>query len=111
MIGYHYSPVCNRRTIEKHGLLVPTKHPKLVVPVVCSNGHRNPHVSLARNPHTAWSLSGGFLLGRTEDMPQEWDLYQVNLCGMSYQAYGIELQSRQDIPRSRVFYVGSRWAK
>lgn len=43
MIGYHYSPAANTASIQKHGLLVPLRHPRLTTPVTCSAGHRNPH--------------------------------------------------------------------
>jgi len=115
VIGYHYSPRENQASILKHGLLVPLRHPKLVTPVTCSEGHRNPHISLARTPVDAWSLSGGFLRGRIIGgdrplywtCPEHWDLYQVELPRHSYRAYGLELQSSRDIPKSRVIYVGS----
>lgn len=114
MFGYHYSPVQNRKRIKIYGLLVPKKHPVITTPVVCSEGHRNPHISLARDPQTAWSLSGGFLVlraneqGLNDEIPEDWDLYQVDLRRWRYKAFGDELQSRADIPRSRVRYVGSR---
>lgn len=115
MIGYHWSPAVNTPSIRKHGLLVPTKHPKLVVPVVCSEGHRNPHISLGRTPLLAWELSGGFLIRRLNEirgittLPPEWrwDLWEVNL-GNNYQSNGIELQSRKDIGLRAIKYVGGR---
>ena len=48
MIGYHWSPFRNYDSIKTYGLLVPTKHPVLTIPMVCSEGHRNPHISLGR---------------------------------------------------------------
>lgn len=41
MIAYHWSPRDRRESILRLGLLVPTRHPRLVAPVVCSEGHRN----------------------------------------------------------------------
>jgi hypothetical protein len=116
MIGYHYSPTANRLSINRHGLLVPTHHPFLVQPVVCSEGHRNPHISLGKTPHQAWELSGGFLKRRAREQhepvalwPQIWDLYQVWLEPRKYQTNGgYEYQSRRDIPRGHVVRVGSR---
>ena len=115
MIAYHYSPVENRSSIAKHGLLVPTKHPKLVQPMVCSGNHRNPHVSLARNPKLAWELSGGFMFWRFcrgdlkgLELPRQWDLYQVYLPRHSYRAFGLELKSRKDIPARSVTRVATR---
>lgn len=116
MIGYHYSPTSNRFSIAKHGLLVPKLHPKLVVPVVCSEGHLNPHISLAKSPAQAWDLSGGFLLahefgwlsGLPSGVPMWWDLYQVWLQDKKYKSNGYELQSRKDIQRKHVVRVGFR---
>jgi hypothetical protein len=113
MIGYHYSPATNAASITKHGLLVPTRHPKLTTPVVCSEGHRNPHISLGKTPAQAWALSGGFLARRAQEQRAEapdhspWNLYQVDLTQIRYWSNGYELQVRVDIPRSRVTYVGS----
>lgn len=114
MIGYHYSPATNAASIQKHGLLVPLRHPRLTTPVVCSEGHRNPHISLARTPAQAWDLSGGFLARRAREhgaVPVDgwWNLYQVDLKGIRYSAQ-YELSVRVDIPKSRVTYVGSRFA-
>lgn len=115
MIGYHYSPSSNRSSIGKHGLLVPSKHPILTIPVTCSDGHRNPHISLGRTPSDAWMLSGGFLLDQCKrrrrpwvDIYEMWDLYEVDLPRGSYRAYGDELQTRKDITKSRVRLVGTR---
>jgi hypothetical protein len=123
MIGYHYSPIENGESIARHGLLVPTRHPKLTAPMVCSEGHRNPHISLGKSPQAAWELSGGFLLrrmmedkGHLEDppyftyfnAPEHWYLYQVWLERKKYWSNGFELQSRRDIPRRHVVRVGSR---
>lgn len=109
MIGYHWSPVQYRGSIRKHGLLVPIRHPRLTVPTTCSAGHRNPHISLGRNPHDAWRLSGGFLADDPEpgNAPVQWDLWQVDL-GRQYRAYGMELQSMRDIPRRRLRWVAER---
>lgn len=118
MIGYHYSPARNGYSIKKHGLLVPTKHPKLVVPVVCSEGHRNPHISLGVNPVEAWTLSGGFLYDRDQrgvikldfELSHLWLLYQVDLKEIPYRKSGCdEIQVRVDIPRRFVKYVGGRY--
>ncbi len=111
MIGYHYSPATNHTSITKHGLLVPLKHPKLTTPVVCSQGHRNPHISLGKTPADAWELSGGFLARRDVNRLGKhhlWNLYQVDLGSIRYRSNGYELQVRTDIPRSRVTYIGSR---
>lgn len=114
VIGYHYSPALNSGSIDKHGLLVPLRHPKLTKPVVCSAGHRNPHISLARTPFRAWELSGGFLATREREqglLSQHggwWNLYQVDLTGIRYSSQ-YEIQVRADIPKSRVAYVGSRF--
>lgn len=113
MIGYHYSPAANAESIRRHGLLVPTKHPRLVQPMVCSAGHRNPHISLGKTPAQAWELSGGFLLRRASERREEavdvaWDLWQVDLAGIRYATNGYELQVRTDIRKSRLTYVGSR---
>lgn len=116
MIGYHYSPSTNAASIEKHGLLVPLRHPRLTTPVVCSEGHRNPHVSLARTPAWAWELSGGFLVRRAKEQADAtnfgvagwWNLYQVDLKGIRYSSQ-YEIAVRVDIPKSRVAYVGSRF--
>lgn len=110
MIGYHYSPASNADSIKKHGLLVPARHPKLTTPVVCSAGHRNPHISLARTPARAWELSGGFLARRDVSRHHAgwWNLYQVDLAGIRYSSQH-EVQVRVDLPKSRVTYVGSRF--
>jgi len=114
MIGYHYSPTRNRESIAKHGLLVPKLHPKLIQPVVCSEGHRNPHISLGKTPFNAWELSGGFLYLRAmqQNLPlpqdKEWDLWQVNLLSNRYINNAAELQVRTDIKRKYVKYIGSR---
>lgn len=105
MIGYHWSPHVNHVSISKHGLLVPTKHPKLVAPVVCSDGHRNPHISLGKTPSQAWALSG--------DMPWVesiwfWALYEVNLREIRYRTNGYELQVSRDIPRRFVKWIAER---
>lgn len=111
MIGYHYSPASNADSITKHGLLVPLRHPKLTTPVVCSSGHRNPHISLARTPVRAWNLSGGFLARR--DVSRHyggwWNLYQVDLASIRHRSQCDEVQVRVDIPKSLVTYVGSRF--
>lgn len=116
MIGYHYTPARNGHSIKKHGLLVPTKHPKLVTPVVCSEGHRNPHISLGKTPSDAWMLSGGFLFSRAargviDDYKSYlWLLYQVDLQEIPYRKSGCdEIQVRVDIPRRFVKYVGGRY--
>lgn len=112
MIGYHYSPARNAASIAKHGLLVPLRHPKLTTPAVCSQGHRNPHISLGKTPAEAWELSGGFLarrdINRAAVYSGWWNLYQVDLASIRYRSNGYELQVRTDIPRSRVIHVGSR---
>jgi hypothetical protein len=116
MIGYHYSPAANTASIQKHGLLVPLRHPRLTTPVTCSEGHRNPHISLARTPAQAWDLSGGFLMRRARERRTLlagahlgwWCLYQVDLNGVRYLARGYEFSVRVDIPKSRVVYVGGR---
>lgn len=113
MIGYHWSPIERRNSILKHGLLIPLKHPKLVEPVVCSEGHRNPHISVGRNPQVAWELSGGFLHRRAIEEHASfvwrkiiwWDLWQVNLLGVKYKSNWDELQIKQDVPRSKVFLI------
>lgn len=115
MIGYHYSPATNHPSITKHGLLVPSKHPKLTTPVVCSQGHRNPHISLGKTPAEAWELSGGFLARRDVNRAAAycgwWNLYQVDLAPLRYRSNGYELQVRTDIPRALVTYLGSRWVE
>lgn len=105
MIGYHWSPTTNRDSIRKHGLLVPFKHPRLTIPVTCSDGHRNPHISLARNPIDAWELSGGFL--KSND---KWDLWLIVLDKVKYTTipHWDELEVSQDIPRRYVIYTASR---
>ena len=116
MIGYHYSPVENRESIARHGLLVPKLHPRLTTPVTCADGHRNPHISLARSPHEAWILSGGFMYQRIIsgdrqsyfNTPEYWDLYQVQLHKGSYRSDHMELKSRKDIAPLYVVLVGTR---
>lgn len=114
MIGYHWSPLDRRNSIKKHGLLVPSRHPVLVAPVVCSDGHRNPHISLGRTPWSAWELSGGFLeRTRRAGAPMEWDLWEVDLSrkpgrALPYWSNGHELQVRRDIGRSRIALVAHR---
>lgn len=129
MIGYHWSPFANYESIKCHGLLVPAKHPKLTQPMVCSDGHRNPHISLGRTPSQAWDLSGGFLVQRAKEqgeldslsVPMRWDLYEINLGEITYRRsdfgpvrYKIsgcdEIQVRVDIPKFRIARVGARWA-
>ena len=129
MIGYHWSPFANYESIKLYGLLVPTKHPILTQPMVCSEGHRNPHISLGRTPSQAWDLSGGFLIQRAKEqgeldslsVPMRWDLYEVDLGLLTYrraqfdrvryQLSGCdELQVRVDIAKFRVNRVGQRWA-
>ena len=129
MIGYHYSPFANYDSIKTYGLLVPTKHPVLTKPMVCSEGHRNPHISLGRTPSMAWDLSGGFLIRRAKEqgeldsieLPMRWDLYEVDLGATVYRRQNYErirhnlcgydeLQVRVDIPKFRVNRVGQRWA-
>lgn len=130
MIAYHWSPHCFRRSIEKHGLLVPSKHPILVVPVTCSQGHRNPHISLGKTPSRAWELAGGFLRRREIEQGRNpiyslplnriwWDLYEVNLGvdnakgqrGIRYRSNGFELQVAQDISKSHVRWIAERSAR
>lgn len=104
MIAYHWSPDVNFHSIKKHGLLVPTKHPKLVVPVTCSEGHRNPHISLGKTPAFAWALSA--------DMPWTpegwWNLYEIWLEGIRHRSIGTEVQVRVDIPRRQVCWIANR---
>lgn len=109
MIAYHWSPSDNRKSIQKHGLLIGQPS------VVTSQGHRNPHLSASRSPMAAWSLSGGFLEGqlrrkRIEDMPRRWDLWQIDLANIKYQMIPnyIELQIKQDVPRKELHFVAVR---
>lgn len=116
MIGYHWSPSLNERSIKRYGLLVPNKHPRIIKPMVCSEGHRNPHISLGKTPSGAWELSGGFLLRRdvnilSEEIPEWWNLYQVDLDSIRYLSNGYELQVRVDIKPSRIRLVGVRNTK
>ncbi|PKQ59810.1 hypothetical protein B5566_02355 [Mycobacterium sp. MHSD3] len=111
MIAYHWSPRDRRESILRHGLLVPTRHPRLVTPTVCSEGHRNPYISLARDPHTAWWLSGGFLLLRDCDPPRTWDLWQADLPGRKCRPNvggSSELVARADISRQHLTLLASR---
>lgn len=126
MIGYHWSPEANEESLSKYGLLVPTRHPRLTKPLVCSEGHRNPHISLGRTPIMAWALSSGFLVSRAREqklpiwgnIPLEWHLYEVTLeptrfdpNPVRYRISGCdEIQVRVDIAKHRVMYAGSRFA-
>ncbi|AAN02059.1 gp5 [Mycobacterium phage Barnyard] len=105
MIGYHWAPHDRYDSIRKHGLLVPTKHPRIVKPVTCSEGHRNPHISLGKTPTEAWALSAGMPWTPTG----LWDLWEVWFMGkIPYRSIGTELQVRVDIPRFHVAYAGER---
>lgn len=120
MIGYHWSPHHNHTSILKRGLLQPKLHPRLVTPVVCSEGHRNPHLSASRHPRDAWELSGGFLVRRAKEQGTLndgwhnftlWDLYQIDLRNIKYRTNFDELQVRVDIPRRYVTWIGERWSQ
>ena len=116
-IAYHWSPSVNHDSIIKRGLLVPKTHPRLTTPVTCSEGHRNPHISLGRNPMHAWSLSGGFLLRRQNelldvvvDVALKWDLWQVDLPQVrNWRKDDYELNIDTDIPPSHLTWVAHRW--
>lgn len=111
MIGYHWSPARHRESIRKRGLLVPAKHPDRVTATTCSEGHLNPHISLGRNPKDAWRLSGAFVKGREGIPPTEWDLWQVDLTGLSYRPLhrgSDELTTRIDIPKSHLALVAHK---
>jgi hypothetical protein len=122
MIAYHWAPQLLRPSIKKHGLLVPSKHPRLTQPTTCSGGHRNSHISLGKTPLVAWSLSGGFLLRRakeqgeenpTEYIPLGWDLWQVNLDGIRYETTGRahgEITVRSDLTKRRLTWLAHRWS-
>lgn len=113
MIAYHWSPYQNAASIRKHGLLVPSKHPRLTTPTTCSQGHRNPHISLGKTPRIAWDLSGGFLIRRdTPDIPMGWDLWEVNLNGIRYDTTGRahgEITVRSDLTKRRLTWLAGRW--
>ena len=118
VIAYHWSPSSNHDSIIRRGLLIPKLHPRLTTPVTCSEGHRNPHISLGRNPMHAWSLSGGFLLLRTAEqspfwpnhIPLKWDLWQVDLPKVRpWRKDDYELNIDMDIPPSHLTWVAHRW--
>lgn len=116
--GYHWSPSRNHDSIIKRGLLVPTLHPRLTTPVTCSEGHRNPHISIGMTPIHAWELSGGFLVRRAKEqgdldnisIPLKWDLWQIDIgptrkwCENDH-----EYQSTKDISPRWVEFCGTRW--
>ena len=119
-IAYHWSPSVNHDSIIKRGLLVPKTHPRLTTPVTCSEGHRNPHISLGRNPMHAWILSGGFLLRRVEEygwlsgqpkgIPLKWDLWQVEIDTIrDWRKDDYELNVDMDISPSHLTWVAHRW--
>lgn len=116
MFAYHWSPRDRRESIKRRGLLVPKRHPRIITPVTCSEGHRNPHISLGKDPHEAWRLSGGFLQMRVREglastPPSSWDLWQVNLTGIKYRALypgAGELVTRADISRRHLALVAHR---
>lgn len=119
-ISYHWSPSRNHDSIIRRGLLVPKKHTRLTTPVTCSEGHRNPHISLGRTPMHAWSLSGGFLLDRVErygwltgepkGIPLKWDLWEVVLPNIrNWRKDDYELNVDQDISPSHLTWVAHRW--
>ena len=117
VIAYHWSPSSNHDSIIRRGLLVPKLHPRLTTPVTCSEGHRNPHISLGRNPMHAWSLSGGFLLRRqnelldvTVDVALKWDLWQVELPKIrGWRKDDYELNIETDITPGHLTWVAHRW--
>lgn len=88
--------------------------------MVCSEGHRNPHISLGKTPLKAWELSGGFLLRRAIGIgavcrPLTWDLWEVDMNrrpgkALIYWSNGYELQVRSDIAKSRITWISSRGA-
>ena len=119
-IAFHWSPSANYDSIIRRGLLVPKLHPRLTTPVTCSEGHRNPHISLGRNPMHAWSLSGGFLLRRVEEygwlsgqpkgIPLKWDLWQVELPNIrGWRKDDYELNIETDITPGHLTWVAHRW--
>lgn len=114
-VSYHWSPSRNHDSIIKRGLLVPKLHPRLTDVVTCSEGHRNPHVSLGMTPIHAWNLSGGFLFyrareqGLIREIPFKWDLWQVILPNMrSWHKDDYELQIPMDISSAHLTYLASR---
>lgn len=117
-ISYHWSPTKNHDSIIKRGLLVPKLHPRLTTPVTCSEGHRNPHISLGRTPSHAWSLSGGFLIYRAKEqnelgstvIPLKWDLWEVQIPNTrNWREDDYELNVDKDIPASLLTWVAERW--
>ena len=117
-ISYHWSPSYNHDSIIRRGLLVPKKHPRLTTPVTCSEGHRNPHISLGRTPMHAWSLSGGFLIHRALNdgygplpgsLPQKWDLWEVVLPNIrAWRKDDYELTIDTDISPGHLTWVAHR---
>ncbi|QGJ90142.1 hypothetical protein HWC80_gp069 [Mycobacterium phage Indlulamithi] len=108
--AYHWSPAYNHDSIIKRGLLVPKDHPRLTTPVTCSEGHRNPHISLGRTPLHAWELSGGFLKDCTErDFALKWDLWQVDIGPTrKWREDDHEYASTKDIAPQWVTYLATR---
>ena len=115
-ISYHWSPSINHDSIIRRGLLVPKKHTRLTTPVTCSEGHRNPHISLGRTPMHAWSLSGGFLIHRAgtdiiafNEIPLKWDLWEVVLPNIrNWRKDDYELNVDQDITPSHLTWCAHR---
>jgi len=105
VIGYHWSPSTRRASIKRHGLIVGAK------PHV-NRDHANGHISLARNPASAWLLSGRHMkrFGHTPES-ETWDLWQVDLAGIPYRSLHTgsdELVCRRGIPAGQLTLVGHR---
>lgn len=100
---FHWAPVTRRPAITKHGLRINKR------PVV--NTHRGGYICLSQSPSQAWMLSAAAAGERGE----AWDCWQVSLGEndevrvREFVGNRIEeLRIHNDIPKSRIWLVGTR---
>lgn len=116
---YHWSPAANHKNIQKRGLRPTTETTVTMHPVPPNIGHHEGDdklegvlaVCLGTSASTAWGLSGAW----SAELGSVWDLWQVVLTEddevhirTEYGPQAYEVRVLGKIPRSRIWYVGSR---
>lgn len=107
---YHWSPGTRFEAINEHGLLIGQE------PVTHTDKYG--YLCFAQDPETAWTLSAAILIEMEPMTVVRWDLWQIRVDDDDemhplpyYGAEMGEIRIHNDIPRSRIWHVGSRsWA-
>jgi hypothetical protein len=119
---YHWSPIKYHDSIQKRGLRPTTPTTVSMRPVPENVGHYMEEdqefsmkaVCLGTSPSTAWALSGAW----SAEIGETWDLWQVRVMSTDEvhirTEWGVQLNEVRvvnAIPRSQIWYVGSRTRK